>query len=71
MVPKMSDDELLENVSYKMHGVGGNIGNYYQTIIAKQNKIILINKIKCCHIVAKLHKHKKNGVGAFVGARSF
>jgi hypothetical protein len=27
-----------------MHGVGGNIGDYYQTIIAKQNKIILINR---------------------------
>jgi len=42
MVPSMGDDELLQNVSYKMHGVGGNIGDYYQTIIAKQNKIILI-----------------------------
>jgi hypothetical protein len=42
MVPNMGDDELLQNVSYKMHGVGGNIGDYYQTIIAKQNKIILI-----------------------------
>jgi hypothetical protein len=44
MVPSMGDDELLQNVSYKMHGVGGNIGNYYKTIIAKQNKIILILK---------------------------
>ncbi len=72
MVPSMGDDELLQNVSYKMHGMGGNIGNYYKTIIAKQNKIILIKKTTiCCHIVANLHKHKENGGGAFVGARSF
>jgi hypothetical protein len=73
MVPSMGDDELLQNVSYKMHGVGGNIGDYYKIIFAKQNKIILFLKKTtiCCHIVAKLHKHKENGGGAFVGVRSF
>ncbi len=41
-------------------------------IIAKQTKIILIKKTTICyHIVAKLHKHKEYGGGAFVGARSF
>jgi hypothetical protein len=44
MVPSMGDDELFQNVSYKMHGVGDNIGDYYKKIIAKQNKIILINR---------------------------
>ncbi len=68
MVPNMGDDELLQNVSYKMHGVGGHINNYYKT-----SKIVLILKKTtiCCHIVAKLHKHKENEGCAFVGARSF
>jgi hypothetical protein len=53
----MGDDELLQNVSYKMHGVGGNIGDYYQTIIAKQKNIILIflksNMLPhCCKITS-------------------